>query len=1283
MVDARLPEDSGFFSRSGFGAGSAPFPAIIHNEIAWRQTMNSSEKLFPVVGIGASAGGLEAISELVAELPAETGMAFLLVQHLAPNQESFLTEILAGKAKIAVKSATDRGSIEPDHFYVIPPNTILTVSDGALRLASREQAERPRQPVNSLFRSLAEEHGLRAVAVVLSGTDADGARGLEEVKAAGGITMAQEPASAKYDGMPKSAIATGCVDFVLTPKELARELVRISRHPYLSSPPPADEPVPEENSLNRIFRLLLGQSGTDFSGYKRSTVRRRLARRMALREITGLSAYLDLLKQDPAEINALAQDFLIRVTGFFRDPETFEGLSGIVFPALFENRSPGEPVRIWVPACASGEEVYSIAIVLLEFLNDRSAATRIQLFGTDLSDLAIGKAREGLYPDNIADDVSPERLGRFFVKVDEHYQISKRIRDMCIFARHDVTRDPPFSRLDLASCRNLLIYLDPGLQRRVVSFFHYSLKPHGFLLLGPSETIGRSSELFHLVDQRYRIYCRQPVPSRLVHQFSADAAPPTRSIEHETMVAAEDPALIEAERGQKEAERLLLKRFAPAAVLINEEHNIIYFHGETGRYLEHTRGPASLHLQQVCRPGLLVELAPAIGEAHKAEAPVLREGVQVEMPGKVAEVSFEVVPIRLAGIDSRYYLILFLEPSAVQSERRFPGALARLWASMRGEGKAALETQKDPQIARLRRELDATRDYLQATLEEHEAAREEMKSAHEEALSANEEFISTNEELETAKEELQSANEELAVTNQELRHRNQELTELNAELQWSKNYLDVIVETMRGPLLVLDGALRVQTANHAFYETFQVQAEATIQRRIYELGDGQWNIPELRALLDQVLPHDRTMRDYQVTHQFPAIGVKTMLLNARRMAGDEHRAEMILLAIEDITSRHHAQRQLEQADRRKNVFLATLAHELRNPMATIQIAEQLLRRDATAMQRDKLARMERGIQRLGRLVDDLLDVARIEHGHIELQKEPVDLVNVVTLAIEDARPEIDECHHILSPTLPGKAISMLADGVRLEQVISNLLSNAAKYTGPGGEIGVSVEDRGDEAVIRVRDNGIGIAPESVPQLFEMFFQADDSFGRTGAGLGIGLSLSKRLVEAHGGSIQGHSEGLGKGSEFTVRLPLKQEAESPAGAPRGPTLEPLPAGAFHRVLIVDDNSDIAELVAELARSLGHEVALAPDGPTALTRAASFRPNIALIDVGLPGMNGYELARRMREIPGMKDVVLIAVTGYGREEDRRTALEAGFNLHLVKPVDAGRLGTLLSTLGKSEQ
>jgi two-component system CheB/CheR fusion protein len=1059
--------------------------------------VEASEQSFPVIGIGASAGGLEAVTELLSGIKSTDGLAFLLVQHLDPHHPSLLAEIIATKTEIPVQTAVDGQPVKPDCLYVIPPNATMTVENGTLRLASRQAGVH--KPVNLLFRSLAQEYMHRAVGVVLSGTDADGAEGLEEIKAVGGIAMAQEPDSAKFPGMPKSAIATGCVDFVLPPRELAAQLLRLARHPYLISGEDG-EIAQEQDRLKVIFRLLLGKNGTDFSRYKRSTVQRRLARRMALCQVEDLNDYIDLLRRDPSEVQALAQDFLIRVTGFFRDPGAYRGLAKIVFPALFENRGT-DPVRIWVPGCASGEEAYSIAMVLLEHLGDRASSYRIQIFATDLSDVALERARTGFYTDTIADEVSAERLNRFFTKLDNHFQISKTIRDLCVFARHDVTRDPPFSRIDLISCRNLLIYLDQGTQRQIFSFFHYSLKQNGFLTLGGSETVGRSSDQFRPVEGHPQIYRRQPSPTRTVPALpSLEPAVKPGPIQGSSALMVEP---IENERAQRESERLLLTRYAPAAILIDENLNALYFHGDTSRYLEHARGVASLNLQKICRAGLLVELAPAIREAHEYGKPSIRENIRIEADRADQEVSFEVVPVKLPGIEAQYSLVLFHKPSIAPNEQRLPGLAVRLWESLFGSGSAA-SAEKDSQISSLRRELDATRDYLQSIVEEHEAAREEMKSAHEEALSVNEEFLSTNEELETAKEELQSANEELGVTNQELSTRNSELRTTNEELQSSRAFLDAIVETIREPLLVLDRALVVIKANLAFYEAFDVPPEKTLRFHLYDLGEGEWDIPDLRKLLGGVIPEESVVRDFEVTHNFPKIGEKTMLLNARRLVNQTGRDEMILLAIEDATPRHTVEQKLREADHRKNNFLATLAHELRNPLAPIRLRVDLLRGHTNGDNAKQLDMIEGQIAKLTGIIDDLLDVARIERERIELRKEPLDLVALVHNAIEASRHLFDDRDQELSLRLPENSVPVFGDPVRLEQVVSNLLSNAAKYTDPGGEIAVSVTRVEDEATITVRDNGIGIAADKLPQLFEMFFQAHESLDRAEGGLGIGF-----------------------------------------------------------------------------------------------------------------------------------------------------------------------------------
>src|SRR6266851_3001788 len=489
----------------------------------------SRRALFPIVGVGASAGGLEAFTQLLKALPPRTGMAYVLVQHLDPTHESVLTELLTKTTEMPVRQVADATPVEPNHVYVIPPNVDLIISQGILRLTARTEARGHHMPIDRFLRSLAEDQGSNAIGVVLSGTASDGTLGLAAIKAEGGITFAQDEKSAKFDGMPQSAIAAGCVDLVLPPDGIAEELARICEHPYLahSSSSEIAELIPDgDPQLKDILHLLRTANGVDFSDYKPATVKRRILRRMALHKVGELKGYVQFLQHHPAEVEALYEDILIKVTSFFRDPDAFEALKTEVFPSILKHRSPEEPIRVWVPGCSTGEETYSQAIALLEFMGNRSADIPIQLFGTDLGQGGIEKARAGIYPDSIAADVSPERLRRFFLKVEGGYRINKTIRDMCVFARQNLLQDPPFSRIDVISCRNVLIYLGPVLQKRIMPIFHYALKPKGFLMLGGAEgLLGTASDLFELMDRKHKIYYRKSTASRLHLDFAASQHP--------------------------------------------------------------------------------------------------------------------------------------------------------------------------------------------------------------------------------------------------------------------------------------------------------------------------------------------------------------------------------------------------------------------------------------------------------------------------------------------------------------------------------------------------------------------------------------------------------------------------------------------------------------------------------------------------------------------------------------------------------------------------------------
>src|SRR6266403_520023 len=600
------------------------------------EPQRSRRALFPIVGVGASAGGLEAFTQFLQALGAGTEMGYVLVQHLDPSQGSALTELLAKTTEMPVREVTDAAPVKPNHVYVIPPNVDMIIAQGILRLTPRTETRGYHMPIDRFLRSLAEDQRSNAIGIILSGTASDGTLGLAAIKAEGGITFAQDEKSAKFDGMPQNAIAGGCVDFVLPPDAIAVELARIRAHPYLatSSTSRTAELVPDgDPQLKDILHLLRTANGVDFSDYKPATVKRRILRRMALHKVGELKGYVQFLQHHPPEVEALYEDILIKVTSFFRDPDAFEALKTEVFPSILKHRSPEEPVRVWVPGCSTGEETYSQAIALLEFLGNRCADIPIQLFGTDLGQGSIEKARAGIYPQSIAADVSPDRLRRFFVKVEGGYRISKTIRDICVFARQNLLQDPPFSRIDVISCRNVLIYLGPVLQKRIMPIFHYALKPRGFLMLGGAEgIIGTASELFELMDRKHKIYCRKSTSSGLHFDFAASRYSTEAGNLGSGKEARQREGGVRLLDLHKEADRILLTKYAPVAVVINDDMEVLESRGHVGLYLELAPGRASFNILKMAREGLLFDLQAAISDAKKEKegVPVRKENIQIE-----------------------------------------------------------------------------------------------------------------------------------------------------------------------------------------------------------------------------------------------------------------------------------------------------------------------------------------------------------------------------------------------------------------------------------------------------------------------------------------------------------------------------------------------------------------------------------------------------------------------------------------------------------------------------
>lgn len=846
-----------------------------------KKKLTPTNKNFPIVGIGGSAGAIEAIMEIVEHLTSYTGMAYVYLQHQSPDFESKMVEMLAKKSKVPVLQVEDKMPIEPDFFYVVPPGKEVTVEDGELRMIKRADMH-DHLPINHFFNSLADQNKEYTVGIILSGADSDGTQGMKAIKLAGGLTFAQDE-TALFQSMPKSAIAAGAVDLVLSPKEIAEELKTLSKQKeayYQALQDLNGETISSrDEDLLAILAIVQKASGVDFAQYKPSTVKRRIIRRVVLHKLNTLNEYVQFLKANSSEVNQLFNDLLINVTTFFRDPELSEYLKNQLLPDIIKSKKHNEPIRIWVPACSTGQEVYSLAILLIEVLGEQYTHLPIQIFATDLSEAAINKARLGVYNKDEVTEVSPKRLQRFFTKMDGSYRIIKSIRDLCVFATHNIAKDPPFSRLDIVSCCNLLIYIDNALQKKIVSTFHYALNNNGYLILGKSETVGSSANLFTQLDKKVKIYVKKKdTSSKAVFDMTYHMPDGNKATVTGKQTPFQKTKSDESDL-EKAVDGLLLKHFTPASVIIDRDMDIVSFRGSTGLYLEPTPGKASLNLLKMARPGLGFELRNTVHKAMKTGEEVRKQGLEFNYDGKTQHIDIEVIPIK-TELDDPYYLVAF-EPAAAPPETE-------------------LALIKDKKVKQLETELAALREDMRSIIESQEAAVEELQSANEEIVSSNEELQSINEELETSKEEVESSNEELITINQELQLRNEQLSE-------TQDYAEAVFSTIREALVILDRSLRVKTANFIFYKTFNLREEHTEGRLLYDLNHKQWDIPKLRELLEDILPDNTYIHGYEVVHNFAGIGEKSLVVNARRITQKIHGEQLILLAIEDVTEHKRAQ----------------------------------------------------------------------------------------------------------------------------------------------------------------------------------------------------------------------------------------------------------------------------------------------------------------------------------------------------------------------------------------
>ena len=1242
------------------------------------------ENSFPVVAIGASAGGLEAMMELLKYLPGDTGMAFIYVQHLSPDHKSMLTEILSKKTSMIVQEIDDMDKIMPNNVFVIPYNKGVEVTDGHIKLIPRSESSAAIS-IDVLFSSLAEAQKERVIGIILSGSASDGALGMKAIKQEGGLTFAQDD-TAKFTSMPHSAIAAGAVDFILSPKEIALELARLSKHPLIKT---IGEKNDEENLIensNPHLKIILNQlhkaTGVDFSAYKMNTIKRRIIRRMFLYKIKHLKEYAKLLSQEKEEVHILYQDLLINVTSFFRDTETHKYLKEILFPKLLKRKNPGESLRIWVPACATGEEAYSIAMILLEIQESKTNTIPVQIFATDLSEQAISKARIGIYTNKELETVSPKRIQRFFIKADGGFRVNKAVREICVFAPHNILRDPPFSRLDFISCCNLFIYFDNPAQKKAVNTFHYALNDDGFLMLGKSENISHSENLFTAFNKKYKIFSRKInsgirtlealLPRYSQQTFSENSIPATNKSKTKHNISFNQSGLDNA------IDAVLVSEFMPASVVINHQMEIVQFRGTTDLFLMHPKGKATFNILKMARPEIAFELRNAISKVIKTKHRFRKSGIEMN-PTKsetaVKIISLEIVPLE---IESNEPLLLILFTEQEQTDN--------FWQQTKGGKNNSLA--KDRRIIKLELELAAAHADALTIAQENEAFTEELQSASEEVVSSNEELQTVNEELETSKEEIESANEELTTTNQELQTRNDLLNE-------AYDYSEALFATIHEPMIVLDKNLRVKSANKTFYKTYNAKVEETEGMLLYDLGNRQWNIPRLRELLEEILPRNSHFHDFEITHTFPDIGEKTMVLNARRIIQKRNHEELILLAFADVTeqvlSLHkmeknelklmEAKASADNAVKFKQQFLSNMSHEIRTPLNSILgFTNVLLKTKLGVEQKEFVHAIKTSGTSLNQLINDILDLSKVDAGRMTFEKQPFEIRKSIKSTLYTFDLKIKEKNLELIEEYDSKIPSMLfGDSVRLNQIILNLISNAVKFTHKG-KIIVSIKllNENDENVtieFAVTDSGIGIATNKINSIFNVFEQAEIETANSYGGTGLGLAIVKQLVEAQGGSISLRSK-LGEGSTFSFILPfgktnMKSEAEAEAEAEaeieilkRDPEIKTL------RVLVAEDVALNKLLIKIILSDFGFEHEIVRNGKIAIEKLQTNTYDIILMDLQMPEMNGYEATDYIRKT--MKSQIpIIALTADVTTADISKCKKFGMDDYISKPINENLL------------
>jgi two-component system CheB/CheR fusion protein len=1317
-----------------------------------------------VVGIGASAGGLEALEQMFLEMPGDTGLAFVVVQHLSPDFVSMMDELLVRKTTMPVQTVSDGMAVEPNCIYLIPPKKEMIISDGKLLLTDKDPDQGLSLPIDQFFKSLARDFSEKSVAIVLSGTGSDGSRGICDVHAAGGLVIVQSEETAKFDGMPKSAVETGMVDLVLPPAEIGKTLGRYVARPVRSELVAQSETGEvNEPALKKLIRLLREVHGIDFSLYKQPTVLRRIERRLMMSDTQDLDEYVERVANRPDELHAIYRDLLIGVTQFFRDREAFDLMETQILPELLKNHTAGEEFRVWIAGCATGEEAYSFAILLDELMSP-AKRENVKIFATDVHRASLDFASAGIYSASSMNNVSPERIARYFTKAGSDFQIAKELRQMIVFASQNVVKDAPFTRLDLISCRNLLIYLQPGIQKKVISLFHFGLRTKGVLMLGPSEGLGELEDEFRPIDRHWKVYSKR----RDVRLHSALKLPLGSRSGLELTGLRQFSQLKSATNELSQAYDELLEQFLPPSVLINEQREIVHVFGDAGRYLKIRRGRTTGDILDLFSGDLKTAISGAIHRVAKDGNATAYTGVNVDGDDERRQIKMSVLPIFSRREDMTHMLITFNEISDEPAKRGEDFA----------ENEIDLNADSRAQIESLEIDLRHTKENLQATIEELETSNEELHATNEELVASSEEMQSTNEEL-------HSVNEELYTVNAEYQRKIGELTEMTDDMNHLLTSTDVGVLFLDRDLSIRKFTPRIarsfniieQDVGRPFSNfTHNIQHESLLKDIKWVLSTGQpfesdvkdstghdyflrilpycvasevegvvitlidvasikkaqSDVRErdirLKGILDHspsfifikdlqgkyivansqskqvfgkspeyligktnhdLLPqhvadrideHDlrvaSTGQKIQFEETIPRDGKGRTYLAVKYPLRDENDRIFAIAGIKtDITKRKLAQRKAQRAIRERDRFLAMLSHELRNPLAAIQNAANVLTRIDSEDPRIRTVSevVNRQSDQLSRILDDLLDISRVVQGKIELKKKLFDFRQSAEDAVLAVRSMATAGGIELIRRISDQPQPVFGDRARIQQVFVNLLINAVKYTPEGGTVTLAIDRVGDNVVASVADTGAGMSERLIHRIFEPFVQGANTIDRAKGGMGVGLTLVKSLVELHGGQILAESPGLEQGSTFTISVPVSdfvptEQVDVVAEFP----VENRPM----KIVIVEDNADSRSMLQLALEMDGHTVITAHDGLTGLMTVEAEKPEIAFIDIGLPEIDGYEVARRLCSKGVNRQTMLFALTGFGQLKDIERALEAGFEYHITKPVSAQKLDQALA-------